>query len=59
MDRRQELSARREAMGFTQESLAQKLGVEVSTVGRWERGTLTPQPWRRSRIASELRLSLA
>jgi transcriptional regulator with XRE-family HTH domain len=46
-------------MGFTQESLAQKLGVEASTVGRWERGTLTPQPWRRQRIASELKLSLA
>ncbi|MFI7676400.1 multiprotein-bridging factor 1 family protein [Actinophytocola sp. NPDC049390] len=59
MDRRQELAARREAMGFTQESLAQKLGVEASTVGRWERGTLTPQPWRRPRIASELKLSLA
>ncbi|MFD2398514.1 multiprotein-bridging factor 1 family protein [Prauserella oleivorans] len=59
LDRRQELAARREAMGFTQESLAQKLGVEASTVGRWERGTLTPQPWRRPRIASELKLSLA
>lgn len=59
MDRRQELAARREAMGFTQESLAQKLGVEASTVGRWERGTLTPQPWRRPRIASELKLSLS
>ncbi|MFF0146981.1 helix-turn-helix transcriptional regulator [Amycolatopsis sulphurea] len=56
--RRDELAARREAMGFTQESLAIRLGVELSTVGRWERGTLIPQPWRRHRIAELLNVSL-
>jgi transcriptional regulator with XRE-family HTH domain len=56
--RRDGLAARREALGFTQESLAQKLGMELSTIGRWERGTLTPQPWRRPDLAKVLELSL-
>lgn len=56
--RRQALTARREALGFTQETLAQELGVEPSTVGRWERGTLTPQPGRRPDLAQVLRVSL-
>ncbi|MGH3621976.1 MAG: helix-turn-helix domain-containing protein [Sciscionella sp.] len=45
-------------MGFTQEGLAAAVGVEFSTVGRWERGALTPQPWRRPRIATALDVSL-
>lgn len=56
--RRDALAARREALGFTQETLAQELGVELSTVGRWERGTLTPQPWRRPDLAQTLKLPL-
>ncbi|MGI9002876.1 MAG: helix-turn-helix domain-containing protein [Pseudonocardia sp.] len=56
--RRDGLSARREALGHTQETLAQKLDVEFSTVGRWERGTLTPQPWRRRALADALQVSL-
>ncbi|HWD79609.1 MAG TPA: helix-turn-helix transcriptional regulator [Kribbella sp.] len=43
--RRDGLARRRAAMGFTQETLAEHLGLERSTVGRWERGTGTPQPW--------------
>ncbi|WP_154697161.1 helix-turn-helix domain-containing protein [Lentzea guizhouensis] len=57
-DRREAFAARREAMGFTQEGLAAAVGVEFSTVGRWERGALTPQPWRRPRIATALGVSL-
>lgn len=57
-NRREALAARREAMGFTQEGFAVRLGVELSTVGRWERGTLTPQPWRRPQIAQVLGVSL-
>ncbi|WP_158851138.1 helix-turn-helix domain-containing protein [Saccharothrix deserti] len=57
-NKREALAARREAMGFTQEKLATAVGVEFSTVGRWERGTLTPQPWRRPRIAKALDVSL-
>jgi len=56
--RRDGLTARREAMGYTQESLAEKLCVEPSTVGRWERGALTPQPWRRPGLARALKVSL-
>ncbi|MFF0146991.1 helix-turn-helix protein [Amycolatopsis sulphurea] len=56
--RRDALAARREALGFTQETLAQELGVELSTTGRWERGTLTPQPWRRPDLAKLLKVSL-
>lgn len=56
--RRDSLAARREALGLTQEALARKLGVELSTVGRWERATLTPQPWRRPALASALHVSL-
>jgi transcriptional regulator with XRE-family HTH domain len=50
--------ARRKALAYTQEALAQALGVELSTVGRWERGTLTPQPWRRPELAKALKVSL-
>ncbi|GAB3474156.1 helix-turn-helix domain-containing protein [Amycolatopsis cihanbeyliensis] len=56
--KRYALAARREALGFTQEALAQQLGTELSTVGRWERGTLTPQPWRRPDLATALQVSL-
>lgn len=45
-------------MGLTQEGLADEVGVEFSTVGRWERGDITPQPWRRRRIATALGISL-
>lgn len=57
-DRRAAFVARRRAMGFTQEGLATAVDVEFSTVGRWERGILTPQPWRRRRIAKALAVSL-
>ncbi|GAA1291487.1 hypothetical protein GCM10009634_43820 [Saccharothrix xinjiangensis] len=57
-DRRDSFIARRELMGHTQESLADAVGVEFSTVGRWERGGLTPQPYRRPRIAKALGLTL-
>lgn len=45
-------------MGFTQEGFAATFGVEFSTVGRWERGELTPAPHRRARIAAALRVGL-
>jgi transcriptional regulator with XRE-family HTH domain len=45
-------------LAYTQETLAQEMGVELSTIGRWERGTLTPQPWRRPDLANALKVSL-
>ncbi|MEU3622518.1 hypothetical protein BS329_03795 [Amycolatopsis coloradensis] len=57
-DNREAFAARREALGFTQESFGEAVGVEFSTVGRWERGAMTPQPWRRPRIAKALAVSL-
>lgn len=56
--RRAAFVARRELMGFTQESFAAAVGVEFYTVGRWERGALTPQPYRRPRIAAALGIPL-
>ncbi|MEV6712667.1 helix-turn-helix transcriptional regulator [Lentzea sp. NPDC051208] len=57
-DRRERLAGRREALGFTQESFAREIGVELSTVGRWERGTQDPQPWMRPKIAKALKVSV-
>jgi transcriptional regulator with XRE-family HTH domain len=56
--RRDALAARREALGLTQQTFAERLGVELSTVGRWERGEAIPQPWRRLKIAGALAISL-
>lgn len=56
--RRQHLAQRRKAVGFTQEVFAERLGVERSTVVRWEAGDTEPSPWRRSKIARLLQVSL-
>src|SRR6266487_2882576 len=42
----------RMAAGYTQEGFAEKLGVDRSTVGRWERGVQYPQPWQRPDLAA-------
>jgi transcriptional regulator with XRE-family HTH domain len=52
------LAARRQALGYTQETLAQKLGVEHSTVGRWERGVHGPLPWQGPDLAEALNVSV-
>jgi tetratricopeptide (TPR) repeat protein/transcriptional regulator with XRE-family HTH domain len=51
------LAGRRKAVGLTQEQLAERLGVERTTVVRWERGETRPQPWLRPRLASALKVS--
>lgn len=56
--RRQRLSQRRKAVGFTQESLAERLGVERSTIVRWEAGDTEPLPSIRPSLASALQVSL-
>lgn len=52
------LADRRRAMGLSQEKFAEVLGVDRSTVGRWERGDTEPQPEIRPHIASTLRIDL-
>ncbi len=55
--RRRRLSQRRKAVGLTQESLAHRLGVERSTVARWEAGDTEPQPSIRPNVARALQVS--
>jgi transcriptional regulator with XRE-family HTH domain len=39
------LAARRKAVGFSQEELAERLRVDRCTVARWESGDSAPQPF--------------
>src|SRR5215475_15981187 len=55
--RRRGLAQRRKAVGLTQEQLAEQLGVERSTVARWERGETRPLPWLRPKLATALGVS--
>jgi tetratricopeptide (TPR) repeat protein/transcriptional regulator with XRE-family HTH domain len=55
--RRQQLAQRRKALGLTQEELAGQLGVERSTVVRWERGETMPAPWIQPKLARTLQVS--
>lgn len=52
------LAERRKLLGYSQEGLAHALGVDRTTVGRWEAGRTTPQPTLRPRLADVLQLSL-
>jgi tetratricopeptide (TPR) repeat protein/transcriptional regulator with XRE-family HTH domain len=55
--RRRDLAQRRKAVGLTQEQLAELLGVERTTVVRWEGGQTEPAPSQRSRLAQALGVS--
>jgi transcriptional regulator with XRE-family HTH domain/uncharacterized protein YukE len=55
--KRRALAERRRTVGLSQEALAEALGVEPSTVGRWERGETAPQPWVRPKLARVLNVS--
>ena len=55
--KRGRLAQRRKAVGLTQEQLAEQLGVERSTVARWERGETRPLPWLRPKLATALGVS--
>lgn len=54
---REALAARRKAAGFSQERLAEHLGVTTGTVGRWERGEATPEPPTQRRLVRALDLT--
>lgn len=52
------LAKRRRTLGYSQEKLAQLLGVDRTTVGRWECGRIDPQPVQRRGLARVLEVSL-
>jgi transcriptional regulator with XRE-family HTH domain len=54
--RRPRLAGRRKALGYTQEFLAEKLGVDRTTVGRWERGETEPFPYLRRKLCQILQV---
>ena len=56
--RRPRLIERRKAVGHTQESLAEAMGVDRTTVGRWESGHAAPQPWMRPKLAGVLDITV-
>jgi transcriptional regulator with XRE-family HTH domain len=52
------LANRRVIAGYTQEGLAEALGVDRTTIGRWERGEQLPQPGQRPDLAHKLDVTL-
>src|SRR6185436_7312619 len=52
------LAERRKAVGLSQETVAELLGVDRSTVVRWEAATSTPMPLHRPKLARALKVSL-
>ncbi|MEU2020852.1 helix-turn-helix transcriptional regulator [Streptomyces sp. NPDC016469] len=52
------LADRRRTLGCSQEKLAELVGVDRTTVGRWERGVIQPQPPQRRRLALALEVGL-
>ena len=56
--RRTALIRRRTAQGLSQERLAEQLGVDRTTIARWESGASTPQPWQRPNLARALGITL-
>ena len=59
MTKRHELAQRRREQGFTQETMAFKLGVSPTTYRDWERGIAMPRAGFRPRLARQLNLSLS
>jgi transcriptional regulator with XRE-family HTH domain len=55
--RRQRLVEHRRALGYSQESLAEAMSVDRTTVARWERGEAQPQPYVRPKLARLLQVT--
>ncbi len=55
--KRVRLIQRRKTVGYSQEQLAVRIGVDRSTVVRWERGETLPQPQQRQRLARVLQVT--
>ncbi|MEU3458574.1 helix-turn-helix domain-containing protein [Streptomyces sp. NPDC006733] len=56
--KRMRLAQRRKSAGYSQEKLAERLGIERSTVVRWETAESEPQPWVRPKLAAALNVTL-
>ncbi|MFJ9589119.1 helix-turn-helix transcriptional regulator [Streptomyces acidicola] len=54
--KRKRLAQRRKTCGYTQEKFAEALRVDRTTVQRWERGDVDPQPHQRPKVARLLRV---
>ena len=50
-----DIKAIRLKSGFTQEDLARKLGLALSTVSKWEQGVSSPSPLAREKIEKLLK----
>ncbi|MFI5792320.1 helix-turn-helix transcriptional regulator [Streptomyces sp. NPDC051677] len=55
--KRQHLVQRRKASGYTQEQFADALKVDRTTVQRWEKGEVDPQPHQRPKMSKLLQLT--
>jgi len=55
--RRRRLAERRKALGYSQEVLAEKLGIDRTTVSRWERGHTDPYPHIRPQLCRILKVA--
>lgn len=55
--RRRRLAERRKALGYSQELLADQLGTDRTTVGRWERGKTDPYPHIRPKLRQVLQVT--
>ncbi|MGX7826196.1 helix-turn-helix transcriptional regulator [Actinokineospora sp. 24-640] len=55
--RRGAFTAARKAAGYSQEALAERMGVDRSTIARWEANGAAPQPWHRPKLAEALGVS--
>jgi len=53
------LARARKAAAYTQESLAEALHVDVTTVGNWEQGRTEPLPYKRPKLAKLLGITAA
>lgn len=58
-EKRKRLKQVRESARFTQDDLAHRLGVDKSTVWRWEAGESRPEAWQQPRLAKLLGVSRA